>query len=239
MLKTNRLKIQRLAGAALLLGGAAALSGCHIDMWDQPLHKPYYENDFFSDRSELRPVVPNTVPHAGDITARLDDAYTTGRDAAGKYVPQIPARAVHAFGSPKAMLLRGQDRFNAFCSPCHGYIGDGNGMISQRGLGYWQKLPASYYTDRLRKVEDGYIYDVLVNGHGVMYGYGSRISDFNDRWAVVSYVRALQLAHGASPSTVPADVLQKLQGQKSVPVTENSGAPEAAATVAAASGGAQ
>jgi len=210
-------------GATLLLGGAILLSGCHVDMWSQNKMKPYFESDFFSDRSELRPVVPGTVPHNGNLALRLDDVYMTGKDpATGKYVAKIPVAAVKSFAAPRVMLERGQDRFNAYCTPCHGYIGDGNGMITQRGLGYWQKLPASYYTARLRKIEDGYLYDVLVNGHGVMYGYGSRITDVNDRWAVVSYIRTLQLAHNASPSLAPAGAIKPGEA----PVDTTMGNPE-------------
>jgi hypothetical protein len=182
-------------------------------MWAQPKMKPYYESDFFADRSSLRPLVPNTVPQNG-LEARLDEAYSLGRLPNGKYLPQIPPKAVRAFGTPKEMLLRGRDRYTAFCAPCHSEVGDGNGMITQRGLGYWQKLPASYYTDRLRTVEDGYLYNVLVNGHGVMYGYGARVQNIDDRWAVIAYIRALQLAHNASPALAPPAALQEIQGQK-------------------------
>jgi mono/diheme cytochrome c family protein len=182
-------------------------------MWAQPKLKGYYESDFFADRSANRPLVPNTVPQNG-LESRLDDAYSRGRLADGKFLPQIPPKAVQAFGTPKEMLLRGRDRYTAYCSPCHSENGDGNGMITQRGLGYWQKLPASYYTDRLRKIEDGYLYNVLVNGHGVMYGYGSRIQDIDDRWAVIAYVRALQLAHNASPALAPPAALREIQGQR-------------------------
>ncbi|MBC8103703.1 MAG: cytochrome c [Cytophagales bacterium] len=205
--------MRRWVGATLLLGNALLLSGCHVDMWVQPKMKPYYESDFFSDRSELRPIVPHTVA-VGGLESRLDDAYMLGRTPQGKYVPQIPVKAVRSFVSPKAMLERGQDRYNAFCSPCHGKTGNGNGMITQRGLGYWQKLPASYFTDRLRKIEDGYLYDVLVNGHGVMYGYGSRIQDINDRWSVIAYTRALQLAHNADPALATAEARESVAGQK-------------------------
>jgi mono/diheme cytochrome c family protein len=209
--------------AALLMGASVMLSGCHIDMWAQPKMKAYYESDFFADRSEMRPLVPHTVSQS-NLETRLDDAYSLGRAANGKFLPRIPAKAVRSFASPKDMMLRGQERFTAYCSPCHGSNGDGNGMITQRGLGYWQKLPASYYTDRLRKIEDGYIYDVLVNGHGVMYGYGSRIQDINDRWAVVSYVRALQFAHNASPSLAPAGAFQAVEGD--APAKSPGGSPE-------------
>jgi mono/diheme cytochrome c family protein len=185
-----------LVGAAAL-AGATFLSGCHVDMWIQPKTKALYESDFFSDRQASRPLVPGTVSQNG---SRLDDpAYYTAYGADRKLVRNIPARAVKSFPSPKAMLLKGREQYNVYCSPCHGATGNGNGMITQRGLGYWQKLPASYHTDRLRKIEDGHFYDVIVNGYGVMYGYASRIQNVNDRWAIVAYVRALQLSQRGVP----------------------------------------
>ncbi|MDX1932110.1 MAG: cytochrome c [Capsulimonadales bacterium] len=188
-----------LAGLTLAFLATVAVSGCHIDMWRQPKIKPYEESDFFNDRQGSRPKVAHTVARGRILTD--DVVYYTGKDARGRLIRNIPLRAVQSFTSPKDMLLRGQERFNAFCSPCHGQTGNGNGFISQRGLGYWSKLPASFQTDRLRRTEDGHIYDTLVNGYGIMYGYGSRIQDVNDRWAVVAYVRALQLA---ATGTVPA-----------------------------------
>jgi mono/diheme cytochrome c family protein len=188
-------------GATAMLGATVVVSGCHVDMWTQPKIRAYYPSEFFADGQGSRPLVPGTVPQ-GPLRSG-DPAYFTGL-VNGKPVKTIPLRAVQAFASPKDMLLRGQDRFNVYCSPCHSRTGDGNGFITQRGIGYWSKLPASYHTDRLRKIEDGHIYDVLTNGFGIMYGYGARIQDPNDRWAVVAYVRALQLARTASPSGAPA-----------------------------------
>ncbi len=207
LLKQTKLSAttQRYALATLTLTGLVAASGCHVDMWAQPKIKPYYESDFFADKQSSRPLVPGTVAQNG---LKLDDAIYTGY-VNGKLVKTIPAATVRSFDSPKAMLLRGQSRYNAYCSPCHSRVGDGNGMITQRGLGYWQKLPASYHTDRLRKIEDGHFYDVIVNGYGVMYGYSSRIQDVNDRWAVVAYIRALQLSRNAPNTEVPAEI----QGQ--------------------------
>lgn len=189
-------------GLSIALLAMVTVSGCHIDMWRQPKIKPYWESDFFNDRQGSRPKVANTVARGRILTD--DVPYYTGKAENGKLIRTIPLKAVQSFASPKDMLLRGQDRFNAYCSPCHGKTGNGNGFISQRGLGYWSKLPASFQTDRLRKVEDGHLYDTLVNGFGIMYGYGARIHDVNDRWAVVAYVRALQLAATGATNAVPA-----------------------------------
>jgi mono/diheme cytochrome c family protein len=198
-------------------------------MWRQAKLKPYQEFDFFPDRQASRPLVPNTVAR-GKIKTD-DPAYFTGK-LSGKPIKTIPVRAVQAFESPKAMLLRGKDRFDAYCTPCHGKTGNGNGFIMQRGLGNWQKLAASFHDERLRKTEDGHIYDVLTNGIGVMYGYASRIQDVNDRWAIVAYVRALQLAQSgklesatsAAPGVLPGPTVAR------PPVT---GSPAVAPTPAA------
>ena len=193
--KTNNFRW--IAGAALL-AAAPVLSGCHVDMWIQPKMKPYYQSDFFADQQASRPLVEGTVSQGA---THLADALHSGYDGTGKLTKTIPAEAVQSFESPKAMLLRGQERYNIYCQPCHGKTGNGNGMIMQRGIGYWQKLAASYHTTRLRTVEDGHIYDVITNGYGVMYGYAARIQDINDRWAIVAYIRALQQAQAGVTAT--------------------------------------
>ncbi len=202
----------------MILSGSALLSGCHIDMWEQPKMKAYYESDFYSDRQASRAMPEGTIARG---KLRTNDAYTTGKEGT-KLVARIPAEAVKSFGGPKAMLDRGEQHYTVYCSPCHGTTGNGNGFIAQRGLGFWQKLPSTLLQPRLLKVEDGHIYDVLTHGKGAMYGYASRIQDYNDRWAVVAYVRALQLAKttsGATPvgnptptPTIPATEANKLGG---------------------------
>ena len=97
------------------------------------------------------------------------------------------------------MLDRGQERFNIYCSPCHSKLGDGNGMIVQRGF----KAPPSYNTDRLRKAPIGHFFDVMTNGFGAMSEYTSQVS-VADRWAIAAYIRALQLSQNASRADVPA-----------------------------------
>jgi mono/diheme cytochrome c family protein len=144
---------------------------------------------------------------AGQSATRLgavNGATANGGSGAGqgaRLTKTIPAEAVRSFASPKDMLLRGQEQYNVYCQPCHGKTGNGNGMIMQRGLGYWQKLAASYHTKRIREIEDGHLYDVITNGYGVMYGYAARIQDVNDRWAIVAYTRALQRAQAGVPAT--------------------------------------
>jgi mono/diheme cytochrome c family protein len=181
------------------LGSMLLLSGCHTDMWYQPRYKAYNETDegVFANRSASRPIVEGTVARGG---LHLDTALYEGKVGVA-YIKSIPASATSAFkGDEKAMLARGQNRYNVYCQPCHGATGDGNGFIMQRGIGYWQKLAASYHTDKLRKQPDGEIYHTIVNGKGVMYGYGARIQDPSDRWAIVAYIRALEKARLANPN---------------------------------------
>ena len=206
-----------LAGALGLL----ALSGCHVDQWQQPKVKYDQENDFFRDGQGNRPLVAGAVPVGG---LRLDKAFFDGKLATGKPVLLIPGGAVTASGGPKAMLDRGENRFNVYCSPCHGRAGDGNGFVTQRGLGYWQKVPASLHSPRLRKAEDGHLYDVITHGKGVMYGYAARIPDPNDRWAIVSYVRVLQAVQLARTGGVREAVAEPVAGS---PTPAPSAAPAA------------
>jgi mono/diheme cytochrome c family protein len=104
------------------------------------------------------------------------------------------------FPVTKAVILRGQERYNIYCAPCHGMTGDGDGMIVRRGF----SQPPTYHQDRLRKAPVGHFFDVITNGYGAMYSYGSRVEP-EDRWAIVAYVRALQLARNAKISDVPAN----------------------------------
>jgi len=112
-----------------------------------------------------------------------DDPVVTGRGADGKLVTKIPIAVT------KAMLERGHERFNIYCSPCHNRIGDGRGMIVKRGFPH----PPDYALVRLRNAPVGHFYDVITNGYGVMYSYAARVEQ-EDRWAVAAYIRALQAA---------------------------------------------
>jgi len=103
------------------------------------------------------------------------------------------------------LLERGENRYKVFCSPCHGLQGDGNGMVAMRGM----KHPPSYHQDRLRQVPNGYIYEVITNGFGAMLGYSAQVPP-RDRWAIVAYVRALQLSRNAKISDLPPDVREKV-----------------------------
>jgi mono/diheme cytochrome c family protein len=174
-----------------LLVGAFLLAGCHTDMWVQPKHHdPLQESTFYSDGQASRPLVANTIPREH---LRLDEALFTGYKD-GKLVEKIPAQ----IPVTKDLLLRGQDRFRIYCTPCHGQLGDGQGMIAHRGFTLRRPV-GNYHTDRLRKMPIGHFYDVITNGYGAMFSYAARIEP-QDRWAVAAYIRALQLSQHAATS---------------------------------------
>ena len=168
----------RLLGAALCV---VALAGCHQDMWNQPKYTPLQPSDFFADGAASRPIPEGTVEF---MQPRTDDHFYLAKNAEGEFVTEFPA----SITVDAALLDRGQRQYEIFCSPCHGYTGEGNGMITKRGF----KNPPSYHEDRLKAMPIGYFFDVMSNGFGTMYGYKSRIHT-EDRWAIAAYVRALQL----------------------------------------------
>ena len=146
-----------------------------------------------------RPLVPNTVAR-GHLNA--DEAFYTGK---------IGTNLVETFPFPitRQVLERGRERFDIYCSPCHGRTGEGNGMIVQRGF----PAPPSYHIDRLRKAPVGHFFDVITQGYGVMYSYAQRVEP-DDRWAIAAYVRALQLSRNATLANVPPQDRAKLGAQK-------------------------
>lgn len=193
-----------------LVIGFAALSivGCNTDMWVQNKQAPLSENELFPDSAGSRPLVPGTIPR-GHL--REDGAFFTGIEN-GKWVDKIPVAIT------EDLLKRGRDRFDIYCSPCHGRIGDGHGMIAQRG--FQLKRPVgNYHTDRLRKMPVGHFYDVITNGYGAMYSYASRVEP-QDRWAIVAYIKALQLSQHGSVNDLDATERQQLD-QKMETKTES------------------
>jgi hypothetical protein len=173
--------------------GLFMIAGCdhlHQDMGNQPKNKALSPSDFFADGRSERAPVENTV--ARDSMDN-DDLMVT-KDSSNFPLPVN-----------EALLERGEERYKIFCSPCHGLQGDGNGMIVMRGM----QRPPSYHQDRLRQAPNGYFYDVITNGFGQMYSYSAQVPP-RDRWAIVSYVRALQLSRNAHVAELPADVREKL-----------------------------
>ena len=172
-----------LAGAVVLAAGA-----CRQDMHDQPKAKPQSKSGFFADGRTARLPVEGTVAR-GDL--REDDHLYRGK-VDGKFVTTFP------FAIDAALVERGRERYNIFCSPCHGQTGLGNGMVVQRG----HKIAASHHIERLRNETPGYWFDVITNGFGAMYGYAAQVP-VHDRWAIIAYVRALQLSRHATLVDIP------------------------------------
>ncbi len=180
----------------LVIAVALAAAGCRQDMHDQPKYIPLRATTFFPDGRSARPLVDGTVARG-----HLDDdvAFYTGKGTDGKFVNAFP------FPVTKDVLERGQNRFDIYCAPCHDRLGNGFGMIVRRGY----RRPPSYHIERLRSVPDGYIFDVITNGFGAMPDYSAQIPA-GDRWAIVAYVRALQVSQNASVNDVPPEARQQL-----------------------------
>jgi mono/diheme cytochrome c family protein len=176
--------------ALCALGFAGCENTLRQDMANQPRQNPLSPSDFFADGRSERPALENTVVR-GSIQ---DDALFVPKDS-NAFPLQLTAE----------LLERGQQRYGIFCTPCHGIQGDGMGMVATRGM----KHPPSYHQDRLRQVPNGYLYDVITNGFGAMYGYSSQIPP-RDRWAIVAYLRALQLSRNVPVGQLPAELREKL-----------------------------
>jgi mono/diheme cytochrome c family protein len=166
----------------------AALAGCRQDMHNQPKYKGFRENVFYADLRSARPLVDGVVAR-GHLDE--DPAFYKGKGPNGPL-------AANPLGSGADVLARGQERFNIYCSPCHDRTGSGDGMIVQRGY----KQPPSFHTDRLRNLPDGYFFQVMTNGFATMPPYRAQVPP-RDRWAIVAYIRALQLSQHATLADVP------------------------------------
>jgi mono/diheme cytochrome c family protein len=178
--------------AAFVAVGALSLFGaaCRQDMHNAPRVDPYEETDAFPDGRGMRPLPEGTVAR-GHLNE--DELMFTGK-VNGQLVDQFP------FPVTRDVLERGHDRFNVYCSPCHGRTAEGNGMIVQRGL----RPPPSFHDDKIRTQPVGYYFDVMTNGFGAMQDYRMQLEP-KDRWAVASYIRALQYSQRASVADVPSD----------------------------------
>lgn len=171
---------------ALLLSAA-----CRQDMHDQPRYKPLAASTFFSDGRSARPIPAHTIARN---ELNDNDPIHTGANN-GDFLDSIPIPV------DLPLLKRGQERYDIYCSPCHGRLGDGQGMVARRGLHF----PKDFEIDRLRQAPPGYIFQVISNGYGAMGDYGDQIPDVRDRWAIVAYIRALQLSRHAAVADVPPD----------------------------------
>jgi mono/diheme cytochrome c family protein len=196
--RARPIRLPRALVAGLLLAAVFG-AGCRQDMHDTPRYEPFEESDFFADKRAMRPAIEGAVARG---MLRENDLFYTGLvddDLTGTLPPEVVV--------DRALLERGQERYNIYCAPCHSQLGDGNGMVVQRGY----KRPVSFHDDRLREERIGYFYDVITNGFGQMPNYAAQVAPA-DRWAIAAYIRALQLSQNATVDDVPASERGVLDG---------------------------
>ena len=197
----GRRRVRVLAGA--VLATALAMSaGCRQDMHQAPRYDPLEASDFFADGRASRPIVGGTIARG---FLRADPVFYTGKQGA-TFVADLPVPIT------RDLVKRGQGRYNIYCSPCHGAAGYGDGMIVRRGY----RRAASYHIDRLRTAPPGYFFDVITRGFGVMPDYAAQVP-VRDRWAIVAYIRALQLSQRATLADVPPAEQRKLAAGETAP----------------------
>jgi cytochrome c5 len=160
------------------------------NMHDQQRYDVQSESDFFADGRTMRMPIDGTVPRERELDPELGQGRLP--DDSG-YVPEIPQAAIDGAGGMDALVSRGQDRYNVYCRPCHDGTGAGQGTVITKAQ--WQPAPPTFHQPRLRQIPDGQLYATITNGIRLMPSYGARIP-VQDRWAIVSYVRALQLSQG-------------------------------------------
>ncbi len=172
---------------ALLVASSLLLVGCEQTgtMVDQPYYRPLDASDFFADGRSARPALPGTVPYYAGETSPNDPALT-GMNEDGQLVEGFPVEV------DQELIASGQERFDIFCIPCHGPAGEGNG----RATGFGYPKPPSLLEGNSQTMTNAELFQIITKGQGVMYPYGYRVKP-NERWAIIAYVRALQLRNGA------------------------------------------
>lgn len=182
-------------------------------MYDQPRYEDYEPSVFFEDSMSVRPLPTGSIARGWGGNRDPHFYYGIVNDS---FVTTFPFRIT------ERVLKRGQERYNIYCSPCHGYAGYGNGIIPQRGF---SRLPPSFHNERLRDAPPGYFYNVISEGFGIMYGYSNRIQPA-DRWAIVAYVQALQRSQHAAFEDIPPDLNELLEVRPLEPSPEEPLFPE-------------
>jgi mono/diheme cytochrome c family protein len=196
------LRLNLLLRALGVVAVSLALAGCRQDMHDAPRYEPLEASTFFANGQSSRMLVANTVARG----LLREDTHLNEGKVNGQLATTFPMPVT------AEVMARGQERFNVFCSPCHGPTGSGNGMVVQRGF----RAPPSYHEDRLRNAPVGYFFDVMTNGFGAMQDYASQVP-VADRWAIAAYIRALQLSQRATVDDVPANRRAELDRAPAVP----------------------
>lgn len=184
----------------LVVGVGGVAGGCRLDMHDAPRYDVMEKSTLFDDGASARLPVEGTIAR-GELHDDQPELYT-GWTPDYEFVEGLPP----GIELTQELLERGKERFEIFCTPCHGYTGTGNGMIVQRGF----RAPPTFHNTRNREEGLGRIFFVITNGYGVMYSYGHAVRP-RDRWAIAAYVRALQLSQNAPLSVVPPDERERLE----------------------------
>ena len=204
-LATRRSPRQRAAGLVLACLSVFSLAGCRQDMHNQPKFDQQRGTSFYADGRSVRPQVQNSVARGQlDASSYLMTGFDGGKEGDGMPMPV-----------DLALLQRGQERYNIYCSACHSRVGNGGGIVVQRGY----RPAGNFHTDRLRAAPLGHFYNVISNGYGSMPDYSAQLT-VAERWAVVAYIRALQLSQSATPADAAGNRVERLGD-----VAERSGLP--------------
>lgn len=185
------------------------LAGCERakqDMYDQPRYKPFAASSLFADGASARPPPPGTQARArggfADSSGGRLGTAAVGTDIAAEQAQTNP------YPVDRRLLERGRERYMIYCMPCHSPVGDGDGLVVRRGF----PAPPTYHQDRLRNAPDRHLYDVISRGYGVMVPYADRVEPA-DRWAIVAFIRALQLSQHVQADSLPPALQARLQAQ--------------------------
>ena len=199
-------------GFVLALTSISLLSGCVgwetdeppivpiRNMYNQPRYDTQEKRPFFADGSSMRPEVEGTMSREMEPSLEI----ATGRTEDGStWLSDVPAAVVSRSGGMPTLLERGRERYNIYCAPCHSEAGDGLGMVARRAedLGAVALKPPTFHNDRLRQIPDGQLFATISNGVRNMPAYYFSIP-VDDRWAIVAYVRALQLTQAPKPTAM-------------------------------------
>ncbi len=200
----------------LLVVGLLCVAGCRQDMAAQPRYNPLQKSTFWDDNRSARPLEPGTVPRG---QMRLDPDFFDGQRTYELWGMEIHSELTEIpLPVNEELLQRGQERFNIMCAPCHDRVGTGNGKVVQRGY----LKPPSYHSERVRAMPVGHIFQVITRGQGGMPAFSDQITP-RDRWAIVSYVRALQLSQHFTPTL---DAEERAQWEKFAKASEGGQAKE-------------
>jgi len=200
------------------------------NMYDQPRYDVQEESSFFSDHRTMRPLVEGVVAHDQEV----DPQIAQGRlDDESGYVLEIPSAVVTRNGGMQALAERGKERYGIYCTPCHDGTGSGEGLVKRRAVasGAAAFVPPTFHQDRIRHMPDGQLFATITNGKSNMPPYAAQIK-VDDRWGIVAYVRALQVAQpklaapAAAPTAAPGGTTMPAPGGPTAPAAMPTDVPE-------------